>query len=104
MERCALCGREVERVTRHHLVPRTRHANKKNKKLFDRKEIHDTVDLCSPCHKNIHAHLTEKQLEREYNSLELLASHPDVARFTEWIRSKPAHTAVRVQRSNKYRR
>jgi len=29
-------------------------------------------------------------LEREYNTLESLATHPDVQRFLAWIRKKPA--------------
>ena len=46
---CELCRRPAERLTRHHLLPRTRHRNKRNKKTSDRREIHRTVDLCGPC-------------------------------------------------------
>ncbi len=45
---CELCGRAAVDLTRHHLIPRTRHKNKRNKKMFDRQEIHQTVDLCRP--------------------------------------------------------
>ncbi len=89
---CSLCNRTVQRLTRHHLVPRTRHKNKRNKKTFDRQEIHGTVDLCSPCHRHIHTVLDNKELEREYNTLEALRTHPDVGRFVEWISQKPHGT------------
>ena len=89
---CELCRRPVEWLTRHHLVPRTRHKNKKNKKTFDRREIHRTVGLCSPCHRHIHTVLDNKELERDYNTVEALRSHPDVERFVAWIGKKPHGT------------
>ena len=59
---CDLCGRIVSERERHHLIPRTRHKNKRNKKLFDRREVHERLAmLCKPCHKTIHAVLTEKE-------------------------------------------
>ena len=91
---CELCDRVVQRLTRHHLVPRTRHKNKRNKKTFDRREIHRTVGLCSPCHRHVHTVLDNKELEREYNTLEALKAHPDVERFVEWVRCKPHGTAA----------
>lgn len=98
---CALCGREVQRLTRHHLVPRTRHKNKRNKKTFDRREVHLTVGLCSPCHRHIHAVLDNKKLEREYNTLEALRFHPDVERFVAWISKKPHGTRASARRGTR---
>ncbi len=89
-----MCGRSVQRLTRHHLVPRTRHKNKKNKKTFDRREIHHTVGLCSPCHRHIHTVLDNKELERDYNTLEALRAHPDVERFVAWVGKKPHGTTT----------
>lgn len=95
---CGLCGRIVQRLTRHHLVPRTRHKNKRNKKTFDRREVHRTVGLCSPCHRHVHVAIPNKELEREYNTLEALKAHPDVERFVEWVRRKPHGTAASTRR------
>jgi hypothetical protein len=95
---CELCSREVQRLTRHHLVPRTRHKNKRNKKTFDRQEIHFTVGLCSPCHRHIHVVLDNKELEREYNTLDALRSHPKVERFVAWISKKPHGTRASNRR------
>lgn len=86
--RCALCERE-EVLTRHHLIPRTRHHNKRNKRKFDRAVVHRTVGLCPPCHRQVHALFTEKQLEREYSTVESLREHPAMEEFLAWIRSKP---------------
>ena len=86
---CALCGR-VEKLTRHHLVPRTRHHNKKNKRDFDRAAVKQVVGLCRPCHSQVHMLLSEKELERGYSTLEALRAHAELAKFVEWIRAKPA--------------
>lgn len=98
---CELCDRTVDEVTKHHLIPRTRHANKKNKREFDRTEVRTRLALfCRPCHKQVHAVLTEKQLEREYNTLESLKAQQEIAKFVDWIKDKPAGTQVTV-RTNK---
>jgi len=47
----------------------------------------------------VHVVLDNKELEREYNTLETLKAHPDVGRFVEWIKRKPHGTAsARPQR------
>ena len=85
---CAICGRE-ETLTRHHLIPRTRHHNKRNKREFERAVVRQVVGICRPCHSQIHALLTEKELEREFNTNAKLKAHPGVAKFTEWVATKP---------------
>jgi hypothetical protein len=86
--KCAICGRE-ETLTRHHLVPKTRHSNKRNKREFDRKTVKKTVGICRGCHSQIHAVLTEKELERGFRTVEALLAHPEVAKFAAWIGGKP---------------
>lgn len=88
---CELCGRAVAQLTRHHLIPRSRHGNRRNKRDFDRTEVQRRIAwLCRPCHDHVHAVLDEKTLERAFNTLERLRNHPDVARFVAWIASRPA--------------
>ena len=96
---CELCGRVVERRTRHHLIPRSRHGNKRVKRSFSREELHRTVPLCGACHRQIHRTLTEKELEREYNTVEALLSHPDIFRFVRWIERKPHGVVARDLRT-----
>ena len=95
---CGLCGRVVERRTRHHLIPRSRHTNKRVKTRFTREELHRTVSLCPACHRQVHRTLTEKELERGYNTVEALLSHPEIHGFVRWIEGKP-HGVVARQAS-----
>jgi len=86
--KCAICERE-ETLTRHHLIPRTRHHNKRNKREFDRATVKKVVGICRPCHSQIHAVLTEKELERDYRTVERLRAHPEIKKFAIWIATKP---------------
>lgn len=89
-DQCALCGR-VTRLTRHHLIPRMRHRNKRARRTFTRDDMASRILLlCRPCHNQVHDLLSEKELERHYNTRERLLSHPEIARFTDWIADKPA--------------
>ncbi len=85
---CAICDRD-ETLTRHHLIPRTRHHNKRNKREFDRAVVKQVVGICRPCHSQIHALLSEKELERQYNTVEKLRAHSGIAKFAAWIAAKP---------------
>jgi len=86
LKHCELCGCSVEETTRHHFIPVTRHKNKKNKKMFTREEVQKKAEFCRPCHGQVHALFTEKELERTYNTLEKLREHPEVIKFIQWIR------------------
>ncbi|SDY05239.1 restriction endonuclease [Hymenobacter psychrophilus] len=72
---CALCEREVQRTSRHHLVPREeggRHG--------------PTADLCQPCHSTIHLLLDNKALARRYASIEQLRTAQELQKYLHWIR------------------
>lgn len=84
-----MCGRKLvagRSVNRHHLVPRSRDGRV-------------TVALHRICHAAIHAALTEKELERQYNTIERLRDHPQLQRFIAWVRDKPPEFWVRTRRS-----
>ncbi|MBA3881513.1 MAG: HNH endonuclease [Chthoniobacterales bacterium] len=95
---CAICGRE-ETLTRHHLIPRTRHHNKRNKREFARDFVKQIVAICPPCHSQIHALLSEKELERGYNSVASIKAHAGVAKFASWIATKPRGFKAMTQRA-----
>lgn len=104
MAACELCEREVPRRTKHHLIPRTRHRNKRNKKRFARDDVRSRIAmLCPACHRQLHALFSEKVLERELNTLALLRAHPDVATFVAWLRKQPTDRKVGVRRSKRRR-
>ena len=87
---CELCGRQMAHLTRHHLIPRSRHSNRRNRREFDRSEVHTRVAwICRPCHDQVHAVFTEKTLEREFNTLERLCTQPEIRRFVDWIATRP---------------
>ena len=86
-QKCELCGRTLKRgTTKHHLIPRTCHKNRWFKKNFTREQQRETVDLCHDCHGEIHRMIpSEKELGRYYNTFELLAAHPAIAKYLTWI-------------------
>lgn len=87
---CELCGRQVSELTRHHLVPRTLHHNRRVRRDRGRAGLKAAMAwLCRPCHGYVHALFEEKTLEREFSTLAALSAEQDVARFLAWIRTKP---------------
>jgi hypothetical protein len=85
---CPLCGRRLiggSSVNQHHLVPRSRKGR-------------ETVALHRICHAAIHAALSEKELESQYNTIEQLRAHPQLSRFIAWVRPKPAEFWSRTRR------
>ena len=90
---CPLCGREIppEQRDAHHLVPRS-HGGR------------HTEYLHRICHRQIHALLSEEELAREYNHVEALQAHPGIARFLDWVRTRPPGFAERTRKSARIRR
>ncbi|WP_261664961.1 HNH endonuclease [Deinococcus sp. Marseille-Q6407] len=89
---CALCGREVPRLTEHHLVPRSQ-GRRRGLKVAEL----PTVMLCPACHKYLHTTFSNQELETGYSSLEALREHEGVQKFVAWIRKQPASKGVRVR-------
>lgn len=73
-------------TTRHHLIPRTVHSNAWFKKRFTREEMCRTADVCRECHDAVHRAVpSEKELGRDWNTLDRLRSHPEIAKFVAWV-------------------
>jgi len=88
---CELCQRPEVYLTRHHLIPRTRHRKKSARRRFSVAEMRNRVLwLCRPCHNHIHGTLSEKELADAFHTREALLAHPDIQRFVAWLREKPA--------------
>ena len=101
--RCQLCERETA-LTRHHLVPQCRHANKWNKKHFDRRAVKtDLLLLCVGCHKQLHALFSEKELDRRWNDLPRGRGEPEVRRFVAGGPNTPAGFRPAVSRARAFR-
>lgn len=89
MPTCELCERDVSTTTQHHLTPKE-HGGRR------------TVELCSPCHRQIHALYTNDTLAEELNSLKELRQAPEMRRFLKWIR-KQRDRHFKVDAANKRR-
>lgn len=81
-EFCELCGRLLAPpVTRHHLVP-----------ISEGGRGTTQVPLHKICHDKIHRVFTEKELKREFNTIEKIQSAKAIREFVEWVREKdPAY-------------
>ena len=48
------------------------------------------------CHREIHATLTERELARHYYSVEVLLTHPRLAKFAAWVARRPVDFQSKV--------
>ncbi|MDJ0616983.1 MAG: HNH endonuclease [Calothrix sp. MO_192.B10] len=93
---CELCEREMEKLTIHHLIPR-QHTKRKNL------DISSTIDICSACHRQIHALFDNKRLAKELNTTEALRNEPQMDKFLNWVRKQKSDKRVIVHRQGKFR-
>lgn len=83
-----MCGRE-QPLTFHHFICRTVHRNKWFRKRYTREQMQEGVDICRDCHSAVHRFIPdEKVMARQYNTLEKLLEHPQVAGYVEWVRDR----------------
>lgn len=93
-DQCMLCGRQPLETTVHHLTPKEKGGAGQ-----------PTADICSACHRQIHALYTNRDLvERELTTIEALQAEPEMARFLRWISKQPASVNPRVRKSEHVRR
>ena len=88
---CELCRRRVPRrlITQHHVKPKSEGG----------KHSHKTP-LCKPCHKQVHATFSNKQLARLYDDLEALRSAESLQPFLKWIVKQKPDRNFRTVASN----
>lgn len=85
---CWLCGRPLgRRVQLHHPVPKTKGGRQTEK-------VHPI------CHRAIHANFTNAQLARMGDDVDMIRRDPAVAKFIEWVATKPPdfHAPTRSSR------
>lgn len=98
---CELCARTGIVLTRHHLIPKMRHRNRRTRRDFSHNDrVARILMVCRPCHNHIHDVFTEKELAHHYNTREALLADERIDRFVRWIATKPAgykppHRAMR---------
>ncbi|MEB3831901.1 HNH endonuclease [Phormidium sp. CCY1219] len=84
---CKLCEREVNKLTVHHLIPKQKNGAKR-----------PTIDICSPCHRQIHAFFDNARLARELNTVEKLQAEPQMKKFLAWVRKQKSDKRIKVHR------
>jgi hypothetical protein len=89
---CPLCERRIPQSQRdaHHLVPKSKGGRQ-------------TEYLHRICHRQIHALFTETELARQFNSVEALLAHSDIALFIAWVKTKPDDFMERTRKSQRLR-
>ena len=86
---CRLCDRNQVELTLHHLTPREEGGNHL-----------PTVELCIPCHKQIHALYTNKELAIRLMTLERLKEDEEIKKYLKWIRKQYPKTLIKTRKSN----
>ncbi|MFW2177532.1 MULTISPECIES: HNH endonuclease [unclassified Moraxella] len=102
---CELCGRTEVELTRHHLIPQSRHNKARTKKEFSRDEMKNEIAmLCTACHAQVHEVFSNQELSSYYHTVERLASHTDMEKFINWVKKRPAgqHIAVKSAKGNSW--
>lgn len=84
---CELCG-VVDRCNVHHLIPRKCHSKKWFRYCYSREEMKTRLArLCGSCHHQIHDLIpNEIEMGKNFNTIELLLTHPQVAKYVVWRR------------------
>jgi hypothetical protein len=77
---CELCRREVDFLSRHHLVPREEGGR-----------YSATAELCQPCHATIHLLLSNKELAVLYNTIPALQNAGPLQKYLRWVKNKPVN-------------
>lgn len=85
---CPICRHvyPARELTKHHLVPKSRKGTL-------------TVPVCAACHRQIHALYTEKELERDFGTVEKLLAAEELQPWIEWIRRRKPTARVPVRSS-----
>lgn len=86
---CELCNREnFKNLTEHHLTPREEGGSKL-----------PTINICSDCHRQIHALYTNKELAIRLNTLQDLKNDYKISKFLKYISKQPSSKSIRVKKS-----
>ena len=79
MIECPICEREVfwEYLEKHHLTPCCRKGKGK-----------ETIQTCLDCGDQIHQLFTNKELDKEYSTIEALLANPKIQKWKKWVKNK----------------
>lgn len=72
---CPICT-VGEANSKHHVIPAARGGKEK-------------IEICRPCHQKIHSLFTNKQLEKQYNTIEKLIEQSEIQNWIKWRQKHP---------------
>lgn len=90
---CALCKREVPKVTKHHLIPREKGG-----------KPYEIALLCTPCHKQIHALYSNYELAVRLNSIPRIQNDEKFKRYLKFIKNQPGDANFNIKKSRAIRK
>lgn len=90
---CPLCRRVVPLMSGHHLVPKSRGGKHQDK-----------LPICVDCHNAIHAMFSNRELEREFNSLQALLENERFRRHVRWLSRQDPGKRLRSRTARDQRR
>ncbi|HEX6987655.1 MAG TPA: hypothetical protein VF170_19910, partial [Planctomycetaceae bacterium] len=59
--------------------------------------------LCRPCHRQLHATFTEKELERRFPTVEALTRAEELRPYLDWVRRRKPTKRLAVRTANRKR-
>ena len=89
---CELCKRTGVKTTIHHLIPREEGGRDMA-----------TAELCIPCHKQIHALYTNRELGVRLNTIEKLIADEKLSRYLKWLRRQNPSETIIIKESRERR-
>lgn len=85
---CLICEREMP-LTFHHLIPKSTHKKMIKQHGYTKLYLNTHgIDICRPCHSQIHRLIPLDDMAMEYNTLEKVLSHSGVQSWIPWIRKQ----------------
>lgn len=87
---CPICERtppHAALVEKHHLKPKSRGGKGT-----------ETLLVCKDCADQIHLLFTNKELEREYDTLEKLLAHPKIQKWRKWVKNKKFGVCMKTKK------
>lgn len=86
---CQICQRETpDRLSeKHHLIPRSKHGDSLN-----------TIAVCVCCGDQIHQLFSNKELAKDYNTLQKILDNEKIIKWVKWVRNKPNDFSICMKR------
>jgi len=88
---CPLCRRPNLHPSDHHLVPRCRGGEG------------ETKTMCRDCHDALHSMFSNKELEREYSSVDALVAHEGFAKMIAFIAKQDGRVHFKLTKAQRRR-